>query len=133
MAAASMMILLFCGSEATAQSTFVNQSESTSLNVKQIVDLGSVELVSDAEALEIISAEYKALAELNVAGSDEAVNSIKVAFYKHMAAELIENKSIQNVLTDGQLELVKISNRFITNSNFSLNAIYNDAVVLVQD
>lgn len=130
MAAASMMILLFCGSEAVAQSEYY---ATKSLDLKQMVDLSSVDLVSDAEAFEIISSEYKSFAEVEPTPAQEVAHSIKSAFYSHMAAELVSNKSIENVLIDGRSELVKIANRFITPGNLSLEGIYNDAVALVED
>ena len=130
MAAASMMILLFCGSEAVAQSSY---SAAKSLDIKQMVDLNSVELVSDVEALEILSAEFKSFAEVEPTPIQEVEHSIKVAFYSHMTAELVSNKSIATVLSAGGSELVKIANRFNTPGNVSLEDIYNDAVALVED
>jgi hypothetical protein len=130
MAAASMMILLFCGSEAVAQSSY---SAAKSLDIKQMVDLGSVDLVSDADALEIISLEYKSFAAEEPVSTEEVEHSIKAAFYSHMASELVSSKSIEIVLTEGRSELVKIANRFITPGNLSLEGIYNDAVALVED
>lgn len=129
-AAASMMILLFCGSETVAQSSY---SAANSLDIKQIVDLNSVDFVSDVEALEIISAEYKSFAEVEPTYAEEIEHSIKVAFYSYMAAELVSNKSIEIVLSAGGPELVKIANRFNTLDSVSLEDIYNDAVALVED
>jgi len=130
MAAASMMILLFCGSEAVAQSS--DYSATKNLDLKQMVDLSSVEFVSDAEALEIISTEYKSIAGVDSA-TEEIENSIKVAFYSHITGELVSNKSIANVMSDGRSELVKIANRFVTPADLSLESIFNDAVALVED
>lgn len=131
MAAASMMILLFCGSEAVAQSS--DYSATKNLDLKQMVDLSSVEFVPDAEALEIISAEYKSFAEVEPTYAEEIEHSIKVAFYSHITGELASNKSIANAMSDGRSELVKIANRFVTPADLSLESIFNDAVALVED
>lgn len=130
MAAATMMFMFFCGTQASAQSAFKNTGQNISLDVKQITDITAVELLSDAEALDVVSAEYKSL--YDVVPTNEAAHAITIAFYEYLTTELVANKSIETALTDGQLELVVISKNY-ADPNVNLTTIYNEAVALIEN
>ena len=78
LAMTSMLVLLFCGTEATAQSDYSGIAD---LDVKQLVQVGDLDLVDKAEALEIMSelkVTYLGAAESNT--SDDLYTSIRISY-----------------------------------------------------
>jgi hypothetical protein len=123
LAAISMMVLLFCGSEAQAQHMLVGGQN---LNVKNLVDLSTVDLLNSDQANEVLLAEYGNL--------DKSINANKVTlgFYKALIRDMQSGKSVENALIDNR-DLIAIYAAKTQDNTINLENIYNDTVELLEN
>lgn len=123
LATASMLVLLFCGTEASAQSG--DYSEVAQLDVKQLVQVGDLDLVEKAQALEILSELKNDLASVE----DDMVTSIKYGYVAVLNEKLnASNQAVSTVVENSIPDLVRIANRYKDVTSSTLSSVYNDVV-----
>jgi hypothetical protein len=121
LAAISMIVLLFCGSDAQAQSI-----EAVALSEKNLVDLSTVDLLDSDQANEVLLSEYQNL--------DKSIDAehITMAFYRLLMRDIHSGKSVENALVDNRDSLGVIAARIQDNTT-NLENIYNGAVALLEN
>jgi hypothetical protein len=127
LATTSMLVLLFCGTEASAQSDY---SGTANLDVKQLVQVGDLDLVDKAEALEIMSelkVTYLEAAESN--SSDDLYTSIRISYLGELSTKLNQsNLTTEEVVEASVADLIRVANRFKNVGSATLSSVYNDVV-----
>ena len=124
LASASLLVLLFCGTEASAQSG--DYSGVAQLDVKQLVQVGNLDLVEKTQALEILS-ELKT--DLGSIEDDMVVTSIKYGFIGVLNEKLsVSNEPVSSVVENSIIDLVRIGNRFKNVTSSTLSSVYNEVV-----
>ncbi len=128
LASASMLVLLFCGTEASAQAD--NLSGSAQLNVKQLVQVGDLDLVEKTQALEILSE----LKDDFSTEEDDLVLAIKHSYNAILISKIAaSNESISTVIENSIPDLVRVANRFKDVSSATLSSVYNDIVAELEN
>lgn len=122
LASISMIVLLFCGSEATAQISIQGQE----LNVKAIVDLSTADLLESSQASDVLLAEYGTL------NSNTTTNKVILGFYKALIKDMQSGKSVENALIDNR-DLIAIYAAQTQDNTINLENIYNDTVELLEN
>lgn len=127
LATASMLVLLFCGTEVSAQSDY---SGTANLDVKQLVQVGDLNLVEKAEAMEIISVlkvSYLEAADNN--SSDDLITSIRIAYLGELSKKIDESNESTEVVVEASISnLIRVANRFNNVDSSTLSTVYNDIV-----
>ena len=128
LASASLLVLLFCGTEASAQSG--DYSGVAQLDVKQLVQVGNLNLVEKPQALEILS-ELKSDFSTE---EDDLVLAIKSSYNAVLISKIAtSNESVASVVENSIPDLVRVANRFKDVSSATLSSVYNDIVAELEN
>lgn len=127
LASASMLVLLFCGTEASAQSDY---SGTANLDVKQLVQVGDLDLVGKTEALEIMSSlKVTYLEEAENNSSDDLSTSIRIAYLGELSSKIGTSNEPTEVVVEASIsDLIRLANRFNNVDSSTLSSVYNDIV-----
>lgn len=130
----SLVFLLFLGVQSVSAQASLDSN--APLDSKVIVmTVNDATLVSEAEAIEILSGEMKTLQQLDqgqLGATAEAKNSVRVAYYDAVLTSLIAGAGLNDALAASSTDLLRIINRFKASLGISAVTIFQETVGLLE-
>jgi hypothetical protein len=132
LAAASLLILLFCGTEVSAQSDYSGVAD---VNVKQLVQVGNLDLVDKTEAISRL-ADLKVLIveEASDNTGDDLAVSIKYSYLSELSSKMnSSNDSTEAIVEASVVDLLRVANRFKSVDSATLSSVFNEIVAELEE
>ena len=132
LAAASLLVLLFCGTEVSAQADYSGVAD---IDVKQLVQIGDLDLVDKAEAISRL-ADLKVLtvAETSSNTGDDLAVSIKYSYIGELSNKMnSSNDSTEAIIEASVVDLLRVANRFKNVDSATLSSVYNEIVTALEE
>lgn len=128
----AMVFFMFLGVQSFAQ----NASEIDNPLTNKVLSTNGVSLVSDVEAIDILSAEYKDVSanmnDYSATNFQEATTTAKLAYYKYLLSEIINGSGVKAALENSGQSLNEIVARYNPTIGVSTVTVYEDTVDLLE-